>query len=351
MWALDHYSDAETLNLTGAEVSVKEMATAIATAVGYDGEIIFNPEQPDGPLRVALSDAKFRRLNPDYVATPFETAVRESVEGSVGGSDATDGGDTEADGATKRLLAAANDGGARGAGAAEGAGGAGVVGVVGVVGAAVVAARVERFYAAMEEMPLVAILRGIEPSQAVEVGQCLVDAGIRVIEVPMNSPRPCESIRLIQESVGDRAVVGAGTVLTTADVDAVAAAGGTLIVSPNVNPVVIRHSCTRGLVSVPGYTTVSEALSALESGSHALKLFPAEGVPPAVLRASRAILPKGVRVVVVGGVKGLDTMRPYWDVGAAGFGMGSAIFKPGMTTAEVREKADGLVGAIAELRG
>ena len=109
VWALDHYSDAETLNLTGAEVSVKEMATAIAAAVGYDGEIMFNPEQPDGQMRVALSDAKFRGLNPDYVATPFGAAVRESVEGSIGDSDTTEGGESKSSGdsnSTKRAKTA-----------------------------------------------------------------------------------------------------------------------------------------------------------------------------------------------------------------------------------------------------
>jgi 2-dehydro-3-deoxyphosphogalactonate aldolase len=207
----------------------------------------------------------------------------------------------------------------------------------------------QRFRSAMAEMPLVAILRGIDPAQAVSVGELLLEMGFRIMEVPLNSPKPYESIRLLQAAVGDKALIGAGTVLTTEEVALVAQAGGRLIVSPNTDCDVIKSTVAAGLVSVPGFATPSEAFAAIHAGAHGLKLFPADGVPPKVLRAMMAVLPLEVPIVVVGGVGSFETMEPFWAAGAAGFGIGSGLFKTEMSLMEIRKHATDLVSAARRL--
>lgn len=193
-------------------------------------------------------------------------------------------------------------------------------------------------------LPLIAILRGIAPDESLAIGEALLDAGFRVIEVPLNSPEPLESIRRLAEAFGDRARIGAGTVLTVQQVQDVARAGGTLVVSPNANPDVIRATKIAGLWSAPGVATPTEGFAALDTGADMLKLFPAEQLPPAVVRAWRAVLPRDVPLVPVGGVTP-DTMAEFVAAGANGFGLGSALYKPGMTAADVQRAAEAFVTA------
>lgn len=202
-----------------------------------------------------------------------------------------------------------------------------------------------RFDAAFAACPLIAILRGVTPDEVVPIGEALIDAGFTLIEVPLNSPDPIESIGRLASAAGDRAMIGAGTVLCEADVAAVAGAGGTLIISPNANPVVIAAAASSGLISLPGIATPTEAFAALDAGATALKLFPAEAASPAVLKAMRAVLPKGARVLPVGGIAP-DNMAPWRNAGAAGFGLGSALYQPGFTAAQVGERAAAFVSAI-----
>ena len=201
----------------------------------------------------------------------------------------------------------------------------------------------DRYFA---QCPLIAIIRGVQPNEAVEIGRALVEGGIRIIEVPLNSPDAFRSIETIASDLGEEAVVGAGTVLDPADVVGIRDAGGRLIVSPNMNPDVIEATVSAGLVSCPGVLTPTEAFFALESGAHILKLFPAEAASPAVVKALRAVLPHGVRLIVVGGVTP-DTMQPWLDAGAAGFGLGSGIYKPGQSPEETVEKARAYVAALS----
>ncbi|KQM63282.1 2-dehydro-3-deoxy-6-phosphogalactonate aldolase [Sphingomonas sp. Leaf17] len=204
----------------------------------------------------------------------------------------------------------------------------------------------ETFDAAFARCPLVAILRGVKPDEVVAIGEALVDAGFTIIEVPMNSPQPLDSIARLAKALAGRAVIGAGTVLRVEDVDAVGAAGGTLIISPNANTAVIAAAAARGYVAMPGIATPTEAFAALEAGAAALKLFPAEAASPVVLKAMRAVLPKDTRVLPVGGVN-VDGMGPWLAVGAAGFGLGSALYAPGMTAADVGARAKAFVAALA----
>lgn len=206
----------------------------------------------------------------------------------------------------------------------------------------------DTFNAAFAEMPLVAILRGLTPETADEVGDVLVEAGFRLIEVPLNSPRPLESIARLAERLKGRALVGAGTVLDVAAVEAVAEAGGTLIVSPNTNTAVIAAAAARGLIAVPGFQTPSEAFAALEAGARALKLFPAEAASPGVLKAIRTVLPAGTAVLPVGGISP-TTMAPWHAAGAAGFGIGSALYSPGVTTEALAERAAAFIAAYRAL--
>lgn len=195
--------------------------------------------------------------------------------------------------------------------------------------------------------PLVAIIRGVSPADAESVGEAVLSAGIRIIEVPLNSPDPFESIRRLADRLKGRALVGAGTVLEPSDVEKVAAAGGGLIVSPNVHVPVIEATVAAGLVSAPGYFTPSEAFDALRAGAHALKLFPAEAASPAVARAQRAVLPRDVPLLIVGGVKP-DNMRVWLDAGADGFGLGSGLYRPGQSGDEVARQARAYVEGLRE---
>ncbi|RST31638.1 2-dehydro-3-deoxy-6-phosphogalactonate aldolase [Sphingomonas ginkgonis] len=204
----------------------------------------------------------------------------------------------------------------------------------------------ENLFRYLDQCPLVAIIRGVTPDEAVAVGEAIFAAGIRVIEVPLNSPDPLESIRRLADRLGDRALIGAGTVLDTDQVASVRAAGGRLVVSPNTDVDVIRATVAAGLASSPGYYTPSEAFAALKAGAHVLKLFPAEGATPAVVKAQRAVLPKDLRLLVVGGVKP-DGMRPWLDAGATGFGLGSGVYAPGRTAADAGAAARAYVEGLA----
>jgi 2-dehydro-3-deoxyphosphogalactonate aldolase len=194
----------------------------------------------------------------------------------------------------------------------------------------------------LEECPLIAIIRGVTPNEAEAVGQAIIDAGIRMIEVPLNSPDPLKSIERLSAKLGDRAMIGAGTVLMAEEVPNVRAAGGGIIVSPNTNPDVIAVSVSEGLVSCPGYFTPTEAFTAIAAGATALKLFPAEAATPAVLKAQRAVIPKDIPIFVVGGIHP-GNMQPWVEAGASGFGLGSALYRPGQSVAETAEKARAFV--------
>ena len=202
------------------------------------------------------------------------------------------------------------------------------------------------FDAAFARCPLIAILRGVRPDEVEDVGEALVEAGFTLIEVPMNSPDPLDSVARLATRFADRAIIGAGTVLREDQVAAVAAAGGTMIISPNANLRVISASAAAGLVSLPGIATPSEAFAALEAGATALKLFPAEAASPAVVKAMRAVLPKEARLLPVGGIAP-GNMTPWTAAGAAGFGLGSALYKPGMSPDEVGANARAFVRALA----
>lgn len=202
---------------------------------------------------------------------------------------------------------------------------------------------------ALASMPLVAILRGVKPDEVVGIAEAIVEAGIGIIEVPLNSPDPFTSIGLLAGRLAGRALVGAGTVLTVEDVAKVAEAGGTVVVSPNTNTDVIRASKARGMLSLPGFFTLSEAFAALEAGADALKLFPAEMASPAAVKAMRAVLPKGTRILVVGGVSPA-TIPPYLAVGVDGFGVGSDLYAVGRDAAEVGRRAQALAEAVRRMR-
>lgn len=196
----------------------------------------------------------------------------------------------------------------------------------------------QAFDDAFAKCPLIAILRGVKPDEVEAIGDALVEAGFTILEVPMNSPDPLDSIARLARRFEGRAVVGAGTVLRVEDVEAVGAAGGTLIIAPNANVRLIAAAAERGYVALPGIATPTEAFAALDAGAAALKLFPAEAASPAVLKAMRAILPKDTRVLPVGGIAP-ELMADWRKAGAAGFGLGSALFAPGMSAADVGARA------------
>jgi len=196
---------------------------------------------------------------------------------------------------------------------------------------------------AFRQLPLVAILRGLAPAEAVAVGQALWDAGWRLLEVPLNSPEPLRSIELLTQRFPD-ALVGAGTVRSEDEVRQVHAAGGRIIVSPHFDARVVRASVARGLVSLPGVATPSEAFAALDAGASGLKLFPAEMIAPAAVKALRAVLPAAVRLLPVGGITTAN-MAHYRAAGADGFGIGSALYKPGMDAAGVAASAQAFAQA------
>ena len=192
--------------------------------------------------------------------------------------------------------------------------------------------------------PLIAILRGVQPEEAEGIAAALEAAGITIVEVPLNSPRPLESITLLARQFGDRLLIGAGTVTTTEEVTAVADAGGRLLVTPHADPRLVVAAKARGMLAVPGFFTPAEAFALLAAGADGLKLFPAEAASPAVLRALRAVLPAGTLVLPVGGMDAA-TMPPWRAAGAAGFGIGSAIYRPGDDAAAVAAKAQALMAA------
>lgn len=196
----------------------------------------------------------------------------------------------------------------------------------------------------LRPLPLIAILRGVTPDTVTAVGTALVDAGFHALEVPLNSPQPFASIERLARAFGDRCTVGAGTVMTTGDVARVADAGGRLIVTPHTDPAVIAAAKQRNLYCTPGTATPSEAFAALRAGADAIKVFPAEQITPKVLHAWRAVLPHDVDVLPVGGITPAS-MAEYVQAGATGFGIGSALYKPGRTIAEIATAARAFVVA------
>lgn len=204
------------------------------------------------------------------------------------------------------------------------------------------------FLAALQALPLVAILRGVKPEEVEAIGDALHAEGFRLIEVPLNSPDALQSIARLARRLPAGTVVGAGTVLSVQAVADVQAAGGQLIVMPHADAAVIREAKRRGLCCVPGAATPTEAFAALQAGADALKLFPAELVTPAVLKALRAVLPPALKLLPVGGITP-DTMQPYVRAGATGFGLGSALYSPGCTAAEVGVRARAFVQAWQRL--
>ena len=202
----------------------------------------------------------------------------------------------------------------------------------------------ERFSAANTALPLVAILRGIRPEEAEAAAHCLFDAGFRLIEVPLNSPDPFTSITTMRRVLPMDALVGAGTVLSATQMQQLKDCGGELAVMPHADTALIRQAKQLGMLCVPGVVTPTEAFAALDAGADALKLFPAELITPPILKAIRVVLPKGTRLLPVGGITP-DNMKPYRDAGAAGFGLGSALYSPGISTAELAQRADAFVAA------
>ena len=198
---------------------------------------------------------------------------------------------------------------------------------------------------ALTQCPVVAILRGLKPDEAEAVGDALVEAGIAIIEVPLNSPHPFDSIRRLAARHGDRALIGAGTVLDRADVARVEAAGGKLVVAPNFDADIVRAASDAELFALPGVMTPSEGFAALKAGADGLKLFPAEILPPSVFKAWRAVFPSDCLLLAVGGV-GTDNIAAFRDAGASGFGIGSALYKPGRSAADIGKAARALVAAV-----
>jgi 2-dehydro-3-deoxyphosphogalactonate aldolase len=198
-------------------------------------------------------------------------------------------------------------------------------------------------------LPLIAVLRGISPEEIPAIGAALADNGFRILEVPMNSPEPLESIALLAKSFGERCLTGAGTVIKVADVTGVAQAGGRLIVMPHADVAIIREAKRLGLSCVPGVSTLTEAFAALDAGADGLKMFPAELLSPAVLKAWRAVLPSDALVFAVGGIRP-DNMAPYWEAGADGFGTGSNLYKPGASVRDVHRAAEAYASGFAMLK-
>ena len=196
---------------------------------------------------------------------------------------------------------------------------------------------------------IVAILRGVQPDEVVDIGRALIDSGVRLIEVPLNSPEPFRSIEILARTMPRTVLVGAGTVLNPEQVNGIRDVGGKLIVMPHADLDVIRRAKEQDLICTPGVATPTEAFAALKAGADAIKIFPAEAVPPAVVKAWRAVLPKDALVVPVGGIKP-DTMKPYVDAGANGFGLGSALFTPAMPVEEIGRNARDLATAWQALR-
>jgi 2-dehydro-3-deoxyphosphogalactonate aldolase len=203
----------------------------------------------------------------------------------------------------------------------------------------------EKFRIAFKQLPLIAILRGLAPEEAPAIGQSLASAGFTLLEVPLNSPRPLDSIALLAKA-HPTSLVGAGTVLTAAQVREVHAAGGQLIVSPNFNAEVVQEAVRLGMVCLPGIMTPTEAFAALAAGAHGLKIFPAELASPAAVKAMLAVLPAGTLLIPVGGI-GADNMAAWRNAGAQGFGIGSSLYKPGKSAESVKSDAIKLVASCA----
>lgn len=197
---------------------------------------------------------------------------------------------------------------------------------------------------AMTQLPLIAILRGLTPAEAPAIGQALVDSGFALIEVPLNSPQPLQSIATLTQ-LFPQTLIGAGTVLNTQQVKDVHAAGGRLVVSPNFNPAVVAQALALGMVVLPGVATPTEAFAALDAGAHGLKLFPAEMISAATVKAMRAVLPKDAALMPVGGITP-DNMTAYRAAGASGFGLGSALYAPGRSAQAVQQQSQTFVRAF-----
>lgn len=198
----------------------------------------------------------------------------------------------------------------------------------------------------LDACPIVAILRGIQPEEAEAVGAALLAEGLNILEVPLNSPKPLESIRRLAAAFGDRALVGAGTVTTEDEVAATVRAGARLMVTPHADPALVLAARARGLIACPGFFTPAEAFALLATGADALKLFPAEAASPAVMKALLAVLPRGTAVLPVGGMAA-ETIPAWKAAGAAGFGVGSSLYRPGDTPEAVAAKARALRLALA----
>jgi len=198
----------------------------------------------------------------------------------------------------------------------------------------------------LDACPIVAILRGVQPEEVEAIGAALIGQGLNIIEVPLNSPRPLESIRRLHAAFGDRALVGAGTVTTADEVAAITRAGARLMVTPHGDPQLVLAARARGLIACPGFFTPSEAFALLAVGADALKLFPAEAASPAVVKALLAVLPKGTAILPVGGM-GAETIPAWKAAGAAGFGVGSSLYRPGDAPEAVAARAKAMRAALA----
>ena len=196
----------------------------------------------------------------------------------------------------------------------------------------------------LAEPPLIAILRGVQPEEVLAIGHALFEAGFRIIEIPLNSPQPLESIQKLADVFHDRALIGAGTVMAPVEVDRIAAAGGRLIVMPHSNPEIIRQTKTKDLISLPGVATPTEAFTALAQGADGLKMFPGETLPPTVVKAWRAVLPTDCGLFPVGGISPVK-MAAYIAAGASGFGLGSSLYQPGLSAAQVGDRAAEIIAA------
>lgn len=200
----------------------------------------------------------------------------------------------------------------------------------------------------LDKFPLIAILRGVQPGEALAMAEEVLDAGFQILEVPLNSPRPFESIELLAAKFPDH-IIGGGTVMSPADVRAIAAAGGKLVFMPHSDPAVVREAKQSGMLCIAGVATPTEAFAALANGADALKLFPAEQIPPAVVKAWRAVVPAHHRLLPVGGIRP-DNMEDYLRAGASGFGLGSALYKAGMAAKELGENARAFAASVARLK-
>lgn len=198
-----------------------------------------------------------------------------------------------------------------------------------------------QFRSALATCPLIAILRGLTPQEAPDVGKVLWEAGFRILEVPLNSPQPFDSIRALRDSLPD-ALIGAGTVLEVDQVRQVNAAGGQLVIAPNFNAAVVQAAKQEGMLAIPGIATPTEAFAALAAGADAIKLFPAEMISPAAVKALRAVLPKDALLLPVGGI-GANNLSAYWQAGANGFGIGSSLYSSGKAISDTQQDAINLV--------